>query len=115
MKGVEWNCSAKTATCNGRMLKLASGFVVRSKQSSRYPKGYACRFPLRPCLGQGASRRARVGRVRSLAILNSLRVLCIHWFLLPPRQYPHNVGKGEQHGFVRSCGGFAERVHARSG
>ena len=27
---------------------------------------------LRPCLGQGASRRARVGRVRSLAFLNSL-------------------------------------------
>ena len=28
---------------------------------------------LRPCLGQGASRRARVGRVRSLAFLSILR------------------------------------------
>jgi len=28
---------------------------------------------LRPCLGEGASRRARVGRVRSLALLNILR------------------------------------------
>ena len=28
---------------------------------------------LRPCLGQGASRRARVGRVRSLACLSILR------------------------------------------
>jgi hypothetical protein len=28
---------------------------------------------LRPCLGQGASRRAKVGRVRSLAILSILR------------------------------------------
>ena len=28
---------------------------------------------LRPCLGQGASRRARAGRVRSLAILSILR------------------------------------------
>ena len=30
---------------------------------------------LRPCLGQGASRRARVGRVRSLACLSILRGL----------------------------------------
>jgi hypothetical protein len=29
---------------------------------------------LRPCLGQGASRRARVGRVRSLAFLSILKV-----------------------------------------
>jgi len=28
---------------------------------------------LRPCLGKGASRRARVGRVRSLAFLSILR------------------------------------------
>jgi hypothetical protein len=28
---------------------------------------------LRPCLGQGASRRAGVGRVRSLAFLSILR------------------------------------------
>ena len=28
---------------------------------------------LRPCLGQGASRRARVGRVRSLAFLTILQ------------------------------------------
>ncbi len=28
---------------------------------------------LRPCLGEGASRRARVGRVRSLAFLSILR------------------------------------------
>ena len=28
---------------------------------------------LRPCLGQGASRRARVGRVRCLAVLSILR------------------------------------------
>ncbi len=27
---------------------------------------------LRPCVGQGASRRARVGRVRSLAFLSIL-------------------------------------------
>lgn len=30
-------------------------------------------FLLRPCLGQGASRRAWVGRVRSLAFLSLLR------------------------------------------
>jgi hypothetical protein len=30
---------------------------------------------LRPCLGQGVSRRAGCGRVRSLACLNSLRAL----------------------------------------
>jgi hypothetical protein len=29
---------------------------------------------LRPCLGKGASRRARVGRVRSLVFLSILRV-----------------------------------------
>ena len=32
---------------------------------------------LRPCLGQGASWRARVGRVRSLAILSILRAVLL--------------------------------------
>ena len=32
-----------------------------------------CFLRLRPCLGEGASRRARVGRVRSLVFLSILR------------------------------------------
>jgi len=38
------------------------------------PRGYASALhSLRPCLRNGASRRAGVGRVRSLAILSILR------------------------------------------
>jgi hypothetical protein len=37
------------------------------------PRGYASLHSLRPCLGQGVSRRAWVGRVRSLDFLSILR------------------------------------------
>lgn len=37
MRGVGWSCFAKTATCNGRMLKQASSFVLGSGKSSTYP------------------------------------------------------------------------------
>jgi hypothetical protein len=37
------------------------------------PRGYASALrSLRPCLGKGAYRRARVGRVRSLVFLSTL-------------------------------------------
>jgi len=52
------------------MLKKSSSFVLASFRSSTYLWGYASGLhSLRPCLGQGASRRARVGWVRSLAFL----------------------------------------------
>ena len=37
MKGVGWSCSEKTGTCNGRMMKKTSGFVLGSSKSSTYP------------------------------------------------------------------------------
>ena len=46
-----------------RLLLQRSAFIVQSSVVRS----------LRPCLGQGAFRRARVGRVRSLAILSILR------------------------------------------
>src|SRR4029077_7198503 len=35
--------------------------------------------------------------------------------LAPSPAHPHNVGKGEWHGVVRSRGGLAQRIHAGSG
>jgi len=43
-------------------------FCSRLEQVLNVPQ----RVRLRPCLGQGASRRARVGRVRNLAFLSNL-------------------------------------------
>ena len=57
------------------MLKKLASFVLASFRPSTYPRGYASGLrSLRPCLGQGASRRTRVGRVRSLTFLSILLV-----------------------------------------
>ena len=55
------------------MLKKAASFVLASLRGSTYDTEYDSPLrSLRPCLGQGAFRRARVGRVRSLAFLSIL-------------------------------------------
>jgi len=46
------------------MLKTPSSFVLASLRDSTYRAGYTSSLgPLRPCVGQGASWRARAGRV----------------------------------------------------
>jgi hypothetical protein len=54
------------------MLKQPAASFSRCVEAQR-TEAYASPLRLlRPCLGQSASRRARVGRVRSLASLNIL-------------------------------------------
>ena len=52
-------------------------FATIYPMGERPTRGAVCTSPglrsLRPCLGQGASRRARAGRVRSLEFLSILR------------------------------------------
>ncbi len=56
------------------MLKKSASFVLASLRGSTYVAEYASPLrSLRPRLGKGASWRARVGWVRSLAFLNILR------------------------------------------
>ena len=59
------------------LTKSASGVLAAlpgavKREASNVKRGSATE--LRPCMGQGASRRARIGRVRSLVFLNSLRI-----------------------------------------
>jgi len=55
------------------MLKKASNFVLGRSNPSTYEKStLQGSRSLRPRLGQGASRRAGVGRVRTLAFLSIL-------------------------------------------
>src|SRR6267378_8560789 len=63
---------------SSRMLKNFAGGVLASFPGT-VKRGAAAE--LRPCLGQGASRRARVGRVRSLAFLSTL--LSVSWMSCP--------------------------------
>src|SRR5207247_10197909 len=59
-----------------RLLKKSASGVLASFKPSMSPRGYdSALHSLRPCMGQDASWRARIGRVRNLAFLNSLRVL----------------------------------------
>jgi hypothetical protein len=56
------------------MLKKSASVVLATLRASTYGTKYDSPLrSLRPCLGQGASRRARVGRVRSLDILSILQ------------------------------------------
>jgi hypothetical protein len=63
----------KSASIVPCLRRSASRRQVASLRGSPYRTEYASPLrSLRPCLGQGASRRARVGRVRSLAFLSIL-------------------------------------------
>ena len=56
------------------MLKKSASGVLATLRGSTYGTKYDSPLrSLRPCLGQGTSRRARVGRVRSLDILSILQ------------------------------------------
>ena len=44
MREEGWSCCAKTATCKVGMVKPTSSFVLGSKNSSTYPRGYASGF-----------------------------------------------------------------------
>jgi hypothetical protein len=66
-----------------RMLKKSASGVLASLRPQRTPEGTPPALrSLRSCLGKGASRRARVGRVRGLVFLsiplnvNRLDVMC---------------------------------------
>jgi len=108
------------ATIINRMLKKPASFVLDSSKSSTYRLRFSEReraggvFPfaknhrmgerphevwsvpppvsmrLRPCLGKGASWRARVGRVRCLAYLSILRGVSL---LFPDIQTNSRVSK----------------------
>jgi len=59
-----------------RISKGVSPIARNNSMGDRFTQSAVCTSSslrsLRPCLGQGASRRARVGRVRNLAFLSSL-------------------------------------------
>src|SRR6185436_10266117 len=78
-----WLCAYSTDGLEplNRMLKSSASFVLGSSKSSTYPPGGTppVSTRLRPCLGEGASWRARVGRVRCLDLLSILRG-CIFLF-----------------------------------
>ena len=61
-----------------KMLKKPASGVLASRRGSTYDTEYASPLrSLRPCLGQGASRRAGVGRVRSLVFLSILNSFAV--------------------------------------
>jgi hypothetical protein len=72
------------------MLKKSASFVLASLRDSTYDTKYDSPLrSLRPCLGQGASRRARVGRVRSLVFLSILRDIHLLSMTCGPLDFLH--------------------------